>query len=102
MALFWNVLSLSGLGLATANNLALCRLTLIPKPAVGVNTGLQQVASAWPAWSRRSCRAGCCTWAAATRLPMYVIFAFLLLGAVTTLFVLRREMGAEGARRRAI
>jgi hypothetical protein len=29
-ALFWNVFSLSFLGLATANNLALCRLTLIP------------------------------------------------------------------------
>ena len=30
-ALFWNVLSLTLLGLATANNLALCKLTLIPK-----------------------------------------------------------------------
>jgi MFS family permease len=38
------VASLSGLGLATANNLALCRLTLIPKPAVGIVTGIQQVA----------------------------------------------------------
>jgi hypothetical protein len=33
------------LGLATANNLALCRLTLIPKPAVGLVTGVQQVAT---------------------------------------------------------
>ena len=45
MALFWNVFSLSFLGLATANNLALCRLTLIPKPAIGLVTGVQQVAT---------------------------------------------------------
>jgi MFS family permease len=44
-ALFWNVFSLSFLGLATANNLALCRLTLIPRPAVGLVTGVQQVAT---------------------------------------------------------
>jgi hypothetical protein len=34
-ALFWAVVSLSGIGLATANPLALCRMTLIPAPAVG-------------------------------------------------------------------
>lgn len=45
LALFWNVVSLSLLGLVTADNLALCKLTLIPKQAVGLNTGLQQVAT---------------------------------------------------------
>jgi ACS family D-galactonate transporter-like MFS transporter len=45
MALFWNVLSLSLLGLVTANNTTLCKLTLIPKQAIGLNTGLQQVAT---------------------------------------------------------
>ena len=37
VALFWNVFSLSFLGLATANNLALCRLTLIPAPSSSRN-----------------------------------------------------------------
>ncbi|MEM5366399.1 MFS transporter [Paraburkholderia azotifigens] len=45
MALFWSVVSLSLLGLVTANNLALVKLTLIPKQAVGLNTGLQHVAT---------------------------------------------------------
>jgi ACS family D-galactonate transporter-like MFS transporter len=45
MALVWNVVSLSLLGFVTANNLALVKLTLIPKQAVGLNTGLQQVAT---------------------------------------------------------
>ena len=43
VALFWNVTSLSVLGLATANMQALCRLALIPKPAVGRVTGVQQL-----------------------------------------------------------
>ncbi len=44
-ALFWNVFSLSCLGLTTANNLALCKVTLIPPPAVGLAVGVQQVAA---------------------------------------------------------
>src|SRR5258706_14883203 len=38
-ALFWSVVSLSGLGLTTANSLAICRMTLIPPQAVGLVTG---------------------------------------------------------------
>ncbi|MEM5341171.1 MFS transporter [Paraburkholderia azotifigens] len=45
MALFWSVVSLSLLGLVTANNLALVKLTLNPKQAVGLNTGLQHLAT---------------------------------------------------------
>ena len=44
-ALFWNVFSLSFLGMTTANNLALSRLTLIPAPAVGLVTGISPVAT---------------------------------------------------------
>jgi MFS transporter, ACS family, D-galactonate transporter len=44
-ALFWAVVSLSGLGLTTANNLALCRMTLIPKQAAGLATGVQNVST---------------------------------------------------------
>jgi ACS family D-galactonate transporter-like MFS transporter len=90
-ALFWNVASLSGLGLATANNLALCRLTLIPKPAVGVVTGIQQVAVSLAGMVAPILSGWLLDTSGGYVLPMYVIFAFLLLGAVTTLFVLRRD-----------
>lgn len=90
-ALFWNVASLSGLGLATANNLALCRLTLIPKPAVGVVTGVQQVAVSLAGMVAPILSGWLLDVSGGYQLPMYVIFAFLLLGAVTTVFVLRRE-----------
>jgi len=90
-ALFWNVASLSGLGLATANNLALCRLTLIPKPAVGVVTGIQQVAVSLAGMVAPILSGWLLDVSGGYVLPMYVIFAFLLLGAVTTLFVLRRD-----------
>lgn len=66
MALFWNVLSLSLLGLTTANNLVLSRLTLIPRQSIGLVTGVQQLATSSPAGWPRACRAGCCTWARAT------------------------------------
>ena len=44
-ALFWAIVSLSGLGLTTANSLALCRMTLIPRQAVGLVTGIQNVST---------------------------------------------------------
>jgi MFS transporter, ACS family, D-galactonate transporter len=92
MALFWNVLSLSLLGLATANNLALCKLTLIPKPAVGLNTGLQQVATSLAGGVSASLSG----WLlylgnGSYTLPMTAIFAFLLLGATSTVVLFQRK-----------
>ena len=91
MALFWNVASLSGLGLATANNLALCRLTLIPASATGLVTGFQQVATSIagivsPILSGWLLQVG-----GSYALPMQAIFVFLLIGAFTTAFLLRPE-----------
>jgi MFS transporter, ACS family, D-galactonate transporter len=90
-ALFWNVVSLTCLGLATANNLALCRLTLIPKPAVGLVTGVQQVSTSLAG----GVTAGLTGWlihvTGSYTTPMEVIFVFLLIGAATTLFMLRPE-----------
>ena len=92
MALFWNIFSLSFLGLTTANSLALCRLTLIPKQAVGLVTGVQQVAT-----SLAGGVAGALTgWLLQISgnnydVPMLVIFVFLLIGATSTLVLLRRE-----------
>jgi len=90
-ALFWNVFSLSCLGLATANNLALSRLTLIPPQAIGLVTGVQQVAT--------SMAGGVAAWLSGWllhisgnyELPMLVIFVFLLIGAVATAVLLRPE-----------
>jgi MFS transporter, ACS family, D-galactonate transporter len=91
MALFWNVLSLSLLGLVTANNLALCKLTLIPKQAVGLNTGLQQVATSLAGGVSASLSGWLLHVGGSYTLPMTAIFAFLLLGATSTVVLLRRE-----------
>lgn len=100
-ALFWNVFSLSFLGLATANNLALCRLTLIPKQAVGLVTGVQQVAT-----SLAGGVAGALTgWLLQIsgdnyNLPMLVIFVFLLIGAAAALILLQPKWAPKVAESR--
>ena len=83
-ALFWNVASLSGLGLATANNLALVRLTLIPAPAVGLVTGFQQVATSLAGILAPIISGWLLSISGNYTLPMQVIFVFLIIGAVTT------------------
>lgn len=90
-ALFWNVFSLSFLGLATANNLALCRLTLIPAPAVGLVTGVQQVATSLAGGVAASLSGWLLHVSGSYDLPMLVIFVFLVIGALTTWLVLRPE-----------
>jgi ACS family D-galactonate transporter-like MFS transporter len=88
-ALFWNVTSLSFLGLATANNLALCRLTLIPAPAVGLATGVQQVATSLSGGVAASLSGWLLQISGSYALPMQVILVFLIIGAVTTVVLLR-------------
>ena len=76
--------------------MALCRLTLIPKQAVGIVTGVQQVAT-----SLGGGIAGALTgWLLQISnnnygVPMRVIFVFLLLGAISTLVLLRREWAPQ-------
>jgi MFS family permease len=91
MALFWNVLSLSLLGLATANNLALCKLTLIPKQAVGLNTGVQQVATSLAGGISASLSGWLLHVGGSYELPMMAIFGFLLLGATSTVVMFQRK-----------
>ena len=88
-ALFWNVASLSFLGLTTANNLALCRLTLIPKPAIGIVTGVQQVATSLAGGVTASLSGWLLHISGGYDLPMKVIFVFLIIGALATLVLLR-------------
>lgn len=90
-ALFWNIASLSVLGLATANLQALCRLALIPKPAVGRVTGVHQVATS----ASGGVTAGLSGWllhvSGNYNLPMFIIFIFLVIGAATTWFMMKPE-----------
>jgi ACS family D-galactonate transporter-like MFS transporter len=88
-ALFWNVVSLSLLGLTTANNLALCKLTLIPKQAIGLATGVQQVATSLAGGVSASLSGWLLHVSGNYQLPMLVIFAFLLIGATNTVILLR-------------
>jgi sugar phosphate permease len=91
MALFWNVFSLSCLGLTTANNLALCRLTLIPAPAIGLVTGVQQVATSLSGGVAASLSGWLLQTSGSYLLPMQVILVFLILGALTTVVLLRER-----------
>ena len=91
MALFWNVLSLTLLGLVTANNLALCKLTLIPKQAVGLNTGLQQVATSLAGGVSASLSGWLLHAGGSYEWPMMAIFGFLVTGAVGTMVLMRRR-----------
>ena len=90
-ALFWNVFSLSFLGLATANNLALSRLTLIPPQAIGLVTGVQQVATSLAGGIAATLSGWLLHVSGSYDLPMLVIFVFLLIGAAATAILLRRE-----------
>lgn len=88
-ALFWNVLSLTLLGLATANNLALCKLTLIPKPVIGLAVGVQQLATSLAGGVSASLSGWLLHVSGSYELPMKVIFVFLLIGALNTAILLR-------------
>jgi len=91
MALFWNVVSLSLLGLVTANNTTLCKLTLIPKPAIGLNTGLQQVATSLAGGVSASLSGWLLHVGGSYELPMMAIFGFLVIGAASSVILLQRK-----------
>lgn len=91
MALFWNVLSLSLLGLVTANNLVLSRLTLIPKQAIGLVTGVQQLATSLAGGVAASLSGWLLHVSGSYNLPMMVILGFLVVGAMATVVLYRPE-----------
>lgn len=90
-ALFWAVVSLSGLGLATANNLALCRMTLIPKQAAGLATGVQNVSTSLAGIVGPILTGWLLHVTGGYEAPMLAIFFFLVLGAVSCMVLLRPE-----------
>lgn len=90
-ALFWNVVSLSGLGLATANNLALCSIMLIPAPIVGRVKGIQNTATAVAGIVSPLMTGWLLELTGSFVAPMTLIFAFLVLGALTVAFAIRPQ-----------
>lgn len=94
-ALFWNVFSLSALGLTTANNIVLCTLTLIPKEVVGFVKGVQNVASASAGILSPIITGWLLHRTGSYVAPMTLIFVFLVIGAATVLFVLRPEWAPQ-------
>ena len=91
MALFWNIFSLSCLGLASANNLALTKVTLIPRPAIGMITGVQHVAAGLSGGAAASLSGWLLHVSGSYTLPMSVIVVFLVIGAVSSVVLLRPE-----------
>jgi MFS family permease len=91
MALFWNVASLSLAGLGTANNLALAKLTLIPKQAVGLNTGLLTIATSLAGGVSASLAGWLLHIGGSYTLPMISVCVFLVIGAVACVVFMRRE-----------
>ncbi len=96
-ALFWNVASLSGLGLATSNHLALCRLTLIPESGAGLVSGFQQVATAIAGIVAPILTAWLLKVGGDYTLPIDAIFVFLVIGALSTIFLLRPSWSLRGS-----
>ena len=90
-ALFWAVVSLSGIGLATANHLALCRMTLIPAPAVGLVTGVQNTSTSIAGIVGPLLSGWLLEKTGGYQAPMMAIFFFLVLGGLTCLVLLRPE-----------
>ena len=88
-ALFWAVVSLSGLGLTTANNVALCRMTLIPAPAAGLATGVQNVSTSLAGIVGPILSGWLLQTTGGYAAPMMAIFFFLVVGAVTCIVLLR-------------
>jgi MFS transporter, ACS family, D-galactonate transporter len=94
-ALFWNVVSLSGLGLATANNLALCSIMLIPSEIVGRVKGVQNTAVAIAGIVSPLVTGWLLHVTGSYLAPMTLIFAILVLGALTVIVAIRPELAPK-------
>jgi MFS transporter, ACS family, D-galactonate transporter len=90
-ALFWNVFSLSCLGLASANNLALCKVTLLPPQAIGLAVGVQHVAAGLSGGVAASLSGWMLHTSGSYELPMQAIVVFLAIGAAACVVLLRPE-----------
>ncbi|MBC2664231.1 MFS transporter [Novosphingobium flavum] len=88
-ALFWNIFSLSCLGLATANNMALIKVTLIPAPAIGLVVGVQHVAAGLSGGTAASLSGWLLHVGGNYELPLQVIVVVLVIGAAANVILLQ-------------
>jgi nitrate/nitrite transporter NarK len=91
MALFWSVISLSGLGLASGNSLALCRMTLISRTSVGRVTGLAGVSTALAGIGSPILSGWLLQKTGGYQGPMQAIWFFQVVAIVTCLVMLREK-----------
>ena len=91
VALFWALISLSGIGLATANHLALCRMTLIPAGAAGMVAGIQNVSTSLAGIAAPIISGWLFEKTGGYTAPMQVINVFLVIGLVTCIVLLREK-----------
>lgn len=91
VALFWAVVSLSGLGLAAANHLALCRMSLVPAASVGLVTGMQNVALSLAGIVGPLLSGWLLQITGGYTAPMEAILFFLVLGGVACIVLLREK-----------
>lgn len=90
VAVLFAIVSLTGLGLATANYWALTQ-ALIPGSAIGRTTGIQNcannlsgiAASIWTGWLKQTTRS--------YEAPMQAVWLILIIGAAAYLFLARQE-----------
>jgi len=95
VALFFAVFSLSGLGLMTANYWALTQ-TLIPGAAVGRIVGIQNCAANLPGIVAPLLTAWLLDKTGSYTAPMQAIWAFLILGICSYLFLVREKYAPKG------
>lgn len=91
VALFWAVVSLSGLGLASANHLALCRMSLVPSASVGLVSGMQNFALSLAGIVGPILSGWLLEKTGSYTVPMEAILFFLVLGATATIFLLKQK-----------
>ena len=91
VALFWAVVSLSGLGLVAANHLALCRMSLVPAASIGVVTGMQNVALSMAGIVGPILTGWLLQTTGGYTAPMEAILFFLVLGGVACIVLLREK-----------
>jgi len=91
VALFWAVVSLSGLGLAAANHLSLCRMSLVPKASVGLVTGMQNVSLSLAGIAGPLLSGWLLQTTGSYTAPMEAVLFFLVVGAVACIVLLREQ-----------
>ncbi|WP_176168131.1 MFS transporter [Novosphingobium mathurense] len=91
LAIFCALFSLSGLGLASANYLALCRMTLIPKECVGLIASVQNIFASLAGVAGAILTGWLLQETGSYSGPMILIAVFLISGIAACFFLLRKK-----------